>query len=302
MADIDRKDDGQDLLTLMTLHGAKGLEFPKVYLVGMNEGLFPGFASIGNPEDLEEERRLCYVGITRAQEELVMTAARTRMLNGAYERMKPCRFIDEIPDELCDKKLLKSYDDMFQDDDYGDSDIFGGGARRFGAKSGRSGGYGSGSASYGAGSSYGSRGGGSSSSYGGGYGSGSYGGRSGAHGAGSGSSYGAGGSGSYGSAAGSFGANSYGLQGMGSAGYLAKSGAGAARKKGAGIPKSLIQTGIQKLETLDYAVGDRVKHIKFGEGTVEAIEDGKKDYTVTVSFDTAGQKKMLASFAKLQKL
>ena len=89
---------------------------------------------------------------------------------------------------------------------------------------------------------------------------------------------------------------------MGSAGYLAKSGTGAARKKGAGIPKSLIQTGIQKLETLDYAVGDRVKHIKFGEGTVEAIEDGKKDYTVTVTFDTAGQKKMLASFAKLKKL
>ena len=210
------------------------------------------------------------------------------MLNGAYERMKPSKFIDEIPDELCDKKLLKSYDDMFQDDDYGDSDIFGGGARRFGAKSGRSGGYGSGSGSYGAGSSYGSRGGGgSSSSYGGGYGSGSYGGRSGAYGSGSGSSAGA---------------NSYGLQGMGSAGYLAKSGAGAARKKGAGIPKSLIQTGIQKLETLDYAVGDRVKHIKFGEGTVEAIEDGKKDYMVTVIFDTAGQKKMLASFAKLQKL
>ena len=95
---------------------------------------------------------------------------------------------------------------------------------------------------------------------------------------------------------------SYGLQGMGSVGYLAKSGAGAARKKGAGIPKSLVQTGIQKLETLDYAVGDRVKHIKFGEGTVEAIEDGKKDYTVTVNFDTAGQKKMLASFAKLKKL
>ena len=278
MADIDRKDDGQDLLTLMTLHGAKGLEFPKVYLVGMNDGLFPGFASIGNPEDLEEERRLCYVGITRAQEELVMTAARTRMLNGAYERMKPSKFIDEIPDELCDKKLLMSYDDMFRDDDYGDSDIFGGGARRFGAKGGRSGGYGSGSGSYGAGSSYG--------------------GRSGGYGSGSGSSYGAGSSGT----AGSFGANSYGLQGMGSAGYLAKSGTGAARKKGAGIPKSLIQTGIQKLETLDYAVGDRVKHIKFGEGTVEAIEDGKRDYMVTVIFDNAGQKKMLASFAKLQKL
>ena len=279
VADIDRKDDAQDLLTLMTLHGAKGLEFPKVYLVGMNDGLFPGFMSISNPEDLEEERRLCYVGITRAREELVMTGARARMLNGAYERMKPSRFIDEIPDELCDKKMLKSYDDMLDDDDYGDSDIFGGGARRFGAKNGRSGGYGSGG----------------DSSYGGcgAYGSGNrYGGRSGDYSAGGRSG-----------ADGGFGANSYGLQGMGSTGYQAGKSAGSAtRKKGAGIPKSLMQTGIQKLENLDYVVGDRVKHIKFGEGTVDAIEDGKKDYTVTVTFDTAGQKKMLASFAKLQKV
>ncbi|HCS66901.1 MAG TPA: ATP-dependent DNA helicase PcrA, partial [Oribacterium sp.] len=270
VADIDRKDDTQDLLTMMTLHGAKGLEFPKVYLVGMNDGLFPGYAAIGNSEELEEERRLCYVGITRAREELVMTSARSRMMNGSYERMKTSTFIDEIPDQLCVKTLLQGYGaDPFADDDYGDSDIFGGGARRFGAKSGRgadaySGGkrYGSGSSSYGYGNAAGGLGGASSS----------------------------------------FGANRYGLTGMGSAGYATSKSGSATRKKGAGIPQSLLQTGIQKLEHLDYAVGDRVKHIKFGEGTVEAIEDGKKDYTVTVQFDKGGQKKMLASFAKLQKL
>ena len=270
VADIDRKDDTQDLLTMMTLHGAKGLEFPKVYLVGMNDGLFPGYAAIGNSEELEEERRLCYVGITRAREELVMTSARSRMMNGSYERMKTSTFIDEIPDQLCVKTLLQGYGaDPFADDDYGDSDIFGGGARRFGAKSGRgadaySGGkrYGSGSSSYGYGNAAGGLGGASSS----------------------------------------FGANRYGLTGMGSAGYATSKSGSATRKKGAGIPQSLLQTGIQKLEHLDYAVGDRVKHIKFGEGTVEAIEDGKNDYTVTVQFDKGGQKKMLASFAKLQKL
>lgn len=82
VSDLDRTDDTKDLLTMMTLHGAKGLEFPKVYLVGMNDGLFPGYMSQNDPEDLEEERRLCYVGITRAREELVMTAARSRMVNG----------------------------------------------------------------------------------------------------------------------------------------------------------------------------------------------------------------------------
>ena len=92
VADIDRKDDNTDLVTLMTLHGAKGLEFPKVYLVGMSDGLFPGYKSMNEHEDLEEERRLCYVGITRAQDELVMTSARTRMVNGNYERMKPSMF------------------------------------------------------------------------------------------------------------------------------------------------------------------------------------------------------------------
>ncbi len=236
VADIDRTDDAEDRLTLMTLHGAKGLEFPKVYLVGMNEGLFPGYRSIGEPEALEEERRLCYVGITRAREELFMTAARSRMLNGSYEHMKPSRFIDEIPDACCEKHMLhRAGEDPFEPD-FGDFEGF----HLFGGDRGRSRSDVRDEASGHAGRS----------------------------------------------------SRTYGLD---------KAAAGSIQKK-SGIPKELMQQGIQRLQTLDYGVGDRVQHIRFGEGTVTAIEDGKKDFTVTVSFDTAGQKRLLASFAKLRKL
>lgn len=140
VADIDRKDDNSDLLTLMTLHGAKGLEFPKVYLVGMSNGLFPGYMSMNEPEDLEEERRLCYVGITRAREELVMTSSRTRMVNGNYERMKPSMFIDEIPDEMCEKTVLNRYgeDEM----PFADAFSYGGNSYGSGSSSRISGGFG----------------------------------------------------------------------------------------------------------------------------------------------------------------
>ena len=87
----------------MTLHGAKGLELPKVYLVGMNDGLFPGFASIGNPEDLEEERRLCYVGITRAKKELYISNSVSRMLYGRTQRNEPSRFLREIEPEYIEE-------------------------------------------------------------------------------------------------------------------------------------------------------------------------------------------------------
>ena len=109
VADIDNVDDSEDRVTLMTLHSAKGLEFPKVYLVGMEDGLFPGMMSImsGDKTEMEEERRLCYVGITRAKKELVLTAARQRMVNGETRWSKPSRFINEIPPELLDTDKLQ---------------------------------------------------------------------------------------------------------------------------------------------------------------------------------------------------
>ena len=105
MADVDEMETGTDRVTLMTMHSAKGLEFPKVYLAGMEQDLFPGARSLysGNDEDLEEERRLCYVGFTRAQEKLVLTAARVRMVNGQTQIHNTSQFVDEI-DPLSLKK------------------------------------------------------------------------------------------------------------------------------------------------------------------------------------------------------
>ncbi|WP_455380035.1 DNA helicase II [Acidihalobacter prosperus] len=93
----------EDCVQLMTLHSAKGLEFPLVFMVGMEEGLFPHRMSIEAPERLEEERRLCYVGITRARQQLIFTAAETRRLHGQQTYNLPSRFIGEIPDNLIEE-------------------------------------------------------------------------------------------------------------------------------------------------------------------------------------------------------
>ncbi|MGP1588672.1 MAG: ATP-dependent helicase [Oribacterium sp.] len=241
VSDLDRAEEGTDCLTLMTLHGAKGLEFPKVYLVGLSDGLFPGFSSINEPEELEEERRLCYVGITRAEEELVMSSARSRMMNGEYQRLLPSRFVEEMPDSVVRKKLL--YVPKPRDDYDGFSAYSG---TPFEEEND-------------------SR------------------------------------------------TNSYGFSGMGSLGYRdsgrqggphnVQSRAGGRKRSGPGIP-SLMQKGMDrpKLEHLDYGVGDRVSHVKFGTGTVTEITQDKRDFMVTVDFDGAGRKKMFASFARLMKL
>ena len=99
-SDIDGMEDAEDSVTLMTLHSAKGLEFPVVFLIGMEEGLFPSYRSIGEQRELEEERRLCYVGITRAKEYLFLTCAKQRTIFGSTTCNKISRFIEEIPTEL----------------------------------------------------------------------------------------------------------------------------------------------------------------------------------------------------------
>ena len=98
--DIEQYDRDADAVVMMTMHSAKGLEFPNVYVVGAEEGLFPGIRSIGDPEEMEEERRLCYVAITRAKKRLTLTCAKQRMLYGRTTVNRPSRFIDEIPPEL----------------------------------------------------------------------------------------------------------------------------------------------------------------------------------------------------------
>jgi len=100
VSDVDSLEDTANSVTMMTLHAAKGLEFPVVFLTGLEEGIFPHFRAMGNQVELEEERRLCYVGITRAQEELFMSYAGSRMLFGNVQRNPVSRFVGEIPMNL----------------------------------------------------------------------------------------------------------------------------------------------------------------------------------------------------------
>jgi len=238
VADIDSMDESEDRVTLMTLHSAKGLEFSKVYLAGMEDGLFPSMMSINADDrtELEEERRLCYVGITRAKQELVMTSARQRMVNGETHYCKPSRFVEEVPKELLEEERLEPALAGFV---------------RSSAKAGSDAENGM--------LPWNQSSGGSTrvSSFGKGYNA--YASRSAVPA-----------SGSQGSVSGSL--------GFGKAFH------------------------VQKAASLDYGPGDRVAHVKFGSGTVKEVKDGGKDFEVTVEFDTAGQKKMFASFAKLKKL
>jgi len=103
VADIDEWDEGAGAVTLMTLHTAKGLEFPAVFIAGMEDGVFPHMRSLGDPDELEEERRLAYVGITRAQDRLYLTSAWSRMLFGGSSYNPPSRFLKELPEELMTK-------------------------------------------------------------------------------------------------------------------------------------------------------------------------------------------------------
>ena len=107
-SDIDNLEETEDYVTLMTLHSAKGLEFPAVFLVGLEEGIFPGYKSISEPKELEEERRLCYVGITRAKENLFLTCSKQRTIFGSTSYNPTSRFLTEIPAEL-----LEGYDEAF---------------------------------------------------------------------------------------------------------------------------------------------------------------------------------------------
>lgn len=99
MTDVDQLDDADDRVVLMTLHSAKGLEFDNVFMVGVEDGIFPGLQSMGNPEDIEEERRLMYVGITRAKKRLYILFAAQRMLYGKTSYYQPSRFVRELPEE-----------------------------------------------------------------------------------------------------------------------------------------------------------------------------------------------------------
>lgn len=207
VADIDNVEEGNNRVLLMTIHSAKGLEFSHVYMTGMEDGIFPSYMTIvsDDPDEIEEERRLAYVGITRAKEDLTLCYAKMRMVRGETQMNAVSRFVREIPTELMDNKPQAPKT----------KPIAVAAPKRTAAEN---------------------------------------------------KPYIAGG----------------GLGSLAAAGIT----------KGAGAV-----TGGKP----DYDIGDRVVHVKYGEGTVTDLEPGPRDYKVTVDFDEAGQKIMYAAFAKLQK-
>ena len=198
-AGIDNLEDENNKVLLMTLHNAKGLEFNNVFLGGMEEGVFPGFGAMmsGDESEIEEERRLCYVGITRAKERLFLSAAKRRMLRGLTQYNRRSRFIDEIPGQYLDTEQRVSEQRVVKNTERPAK-------YQYGAKAGK--------------------------------------------------------------------------------------------------PYNLSDFKVKPVGELDYQVGDRVKHIKFGVGTVQEITKGGRDFEVAVEFDRVGRKKMFASFAKLKKV
>lgn len=273
VADVDSLDESENRIVLMTLHGAKGLEFPYVYLSGMEDGLFPSSMSIisDDKDAVEEERRLCYVGITRAEKELTLTAARQRMVNGETRFSKVSRFIDEIPPELLDEEEQQSVFGRaagMSRTNRSESrwEVAGDGGWSTESRYARERGFGSGMGNHADATWERSQ---ERMSGWGGVRSQSY---------------------AESSSSSSKTLNSY------------KSAYGFDNHSSSPAPSFGKAFTVKKEEQLSYGEGDRVKHIKFGEGMVKSIVDGGKDFEVTVDFDRVGVKKMFASFAKLKKL
>ncbi len=230
VADIDSLDENSDYVVLMTLHSAKGLEFPNVYLAGMEDGLFPSYMSITSDDatnELEEERRLAYVGITRAKELLTITSARSRVIRGETQFNRVSRFVKEIPIKLMSGEIYepKTTEEPIQDSAY-----------QRAKKAFRT----------------------ATTPY-----------------------------------------STYDQTNYGTTFGASKS--KAPTYTPVSNQRSFASANTEKT-SLSYGVGDRVRHIKFGDGEVMSVVEGGRDYEVTVDFDKAGTKKMFASFAKLKKI
>ena len=288
ISDIDNYNESADQVVLMTIHSAKGLEFPYVFLIGMEEGVFPSEMSKYSEADLEEERRLAYVGITRAKKELYISNSVTRMLYGRTQRNEPSRFLREIEPEYLEETRSPVLEQRSRLGGWGSSysDTVPGGASGYSGASG----CGRGSSSYGGSTGYGNRSGylnreynaGESRGFGSGY-------------AGRGSSSSGYGS-SYGSHSGSVG---------GSGGF----GSGYSRPAVPKTPaKHISFTGAPVLQSVkavsieDYKVGDVVSHRAFGKGEVTAVDSSHGDVIVVVRFQNTGTKKMMANSPLLKKI
>ena len=290
ISDIDNYNESADQVVLMTIHSAKGLEFPYVFLIGMEEGVFPSEMSKYSEADLEEERRLAYVGITRAKKELYISNSVTRMWYGRTQRNEPSRFLREIEPEYLEETRSPVLEQRSRLGGWGSnySDTVPGGASGYSGASG----WGRGSSSYGSyggSTGYGNRSGylnreynaGESRGFGSGY-------------AGRGSSSSGYGS-SYGSHSGSVG---------GSGGF----GSGYSRPAVPKTPAKQINfTGTPAAKTnanttKHYEPGDVVEHKVFGRGTVVAVKPAAGDQIVEIRFEKVGIKKTMANFAPLTKI
>ena len=306
VADIDSVEGDDNRILLMTLHSAKGLEFPHVYIAGMEDGIFPSAMALNgeDPEGEEEERRLAYVGITRAKDELTLTSAASRMARGEVQYNPVSRFLEEIPEELLDRESPRGktfgtgFEDPEDDYEYGCADIYG--RSRLSGKFGgtgygldRSGGNGSRGKSPKTGAAGASIGGGLKSLEGiAGLQKGTAGLKNNSAASNSGKAAG----------------RRTGPDRRPRAVYAGTSGTDESKKPyiaraaSAGRKAASRKKGAAEPVKPDYTVGDRVHHLNFGDGTVENIEKGPKDYKVTVQFDDAGRKIMYAGFARLEKL
>ena len=290
ISDIDNYNESADQVVLMTIHSAKGLEFPYVFLIGMEEGVFPSEMSKYSEADLEEERRLAYVGITRAKKELYISNSVTRMLYGRTQRNEPSRFLREIEPEYLEETRSPVLEQRSRLGGWGSSysDTVPGGASGYSGASG----WGRGSSSYGSyggSTGYGNRSGYLNREYNAGE---SWGFGSGYAGRGSSSSgYGS----SYGSRSGSVG---------GSGGF----GSGYSRPATPETPAKQINfTGTPAAKTnanttKHYEPGDVVEHKVFGRGTVVAVKPAAGDQIVEIRFEKVGIKKTMANFAPLTKI
>ena len=242
-SDIDGMEDFDDSVTLMTLHSAKGLEFPVVFLVGLEEGIFPGNKSIGEPKELEEERRLFYVGITRAKQYLYLTCSKKRTIFGSTSYNAISRFVNEIPSDLLDG---------FEELDNSSSDEFG--------DSGYKWEYGTGSKmkTYKIGDDFGS----------------------------------------------GFGVAASGMNienNYKNNNYNKGANNGFQFKTAESFLNSLNNKKMNDgTDITKYKEGQRIYHKKFGEGTINKIEEEGEDYKLDIFFDKVGHKRLMAKFANLE--
>ena len=274
ISDLDSYDNDADSVTMMTIHSAKGLEFPYVFVIGMEDGIFPGDMAKYNEEDMEEERRLCYVAITRAKKELYLSSSRTRMIFGQTRRNPPSSFLAEIDPALLDETQSPELSS------YGGGFGAGYGSYSTNVPGGRSG-YSGASRGY-LNSEYNAR---PRGGFGGGYSSGF---ASGGHE--SPNSYG--------------GRHTVQSTGFGS-GYGRSRGAGSAVPAGAGtstLAGAPAAAAPKKKEAVSYAPGDVVEHRVFGRGTVLNATPIAGDCIVEIQFDRVGIKKTMANYAPLKKV